>query len=182
MSTSSTESYYDNNSRLTYIYPDYSLILTSGNGGKVDGNGSYTRGDTVVITAIPDSGYIFEGWYENGKKLYGATSKYEIEMNSNRTIEAKFKPNDLKINDIEVFGSMKQNDIITFTAEVTGGTQPYQWEFDIYKDGKLLYSNFDTNIDFFEWTPENAGEYDIILNVTDKSGYQISYSKQFTVT
>ena len=76
---------------------------------------------------------IFAGWYENDKLLDGLSEEYSFTVFSNRTLEARFIPNNLSITNIEVFGDTKSESTLTFTATSEGGNQPYQWEFYIYK-------------------------------------------------
>ncbi|MEG1981579.1 MAG: InlB B-repeat-containing protein [Clostridia bacterium] len=68
---------------------------------KVDGaNGKVTpstqtinKGDKVTLTATADSGYSFDGWYLNGKKIDGATSSYEVTATADAEYLAKFIKN-----------------------------------------------------------------------------------------
>lgn len=172
---------YSNNSQDMYIYPDCTLALTTSAGGSVQGSGSYPYGSMVTICAIPDEGYIFEGWYENGKKLDELPQDCNIEMLSHRNIEARFKANDLSILDIEIFGTLQINNPISITPSVVGGDQPYQWEFFIYKDNELCYTE-NTTIPFFEWTANTAGNYNVVVRVSDITGFEVSLTHQFTVT
>lgn len=162
-------------------YPDYSISLTAGKGGKVEGAGRYENGSLASIIATPDVGYIFDGWYENGNIIHAADSTYVLTVKSDRTLEARFKPNDLAITDIEVFGSMKQGDSLTFTAATTGGNQPLQWSFYIYAGETTYYSDADSPVDFFEWTPLSAGNYTVVAYCTDSTGYRVEFSTTFAV-
>ena len=173
---------YINNSQTVYVYPDYSINLTAGTGGTVSGAGNYIYNSTVTLTAIPDPGYIFAGWYENGKPIGVLSEEYSVTVMSNRTLEAKFIPNNLSITDIEIFGTLEPDNSLTFTAIADGGKQPYQWEFYIYKDNDVCYSDSETSLDFFEWTPSEAGTYRVVANVTDASGFKATYAKEFTIT
>ena len=175
----SEESDYTNNSQ---VVPIYSIKLTSSAGGTVQGSGVYATGTIATFTAIPDSRYMLESWYENDKSIYSSSPNYQMEINSAHTFEAKFIPNNLAITDIEVFGTLKNGEVITFTTAVEGGIDPYQWEFYIYKGEDICYSNGKVNINFFEWSPETSGNYKIIVNVTDASGFKATYSKDFVVT
>lgn len=177
--TTSDESDYTNNSQ---VVPIYSVKLTSSTGGTVQGTGVYAAGTIVTLTAIPNTGYIFEGWYEDGKKLYTSPADYEIEINAAHTFEAKFIPNDLAITDIEVFGTLKMGEVITFTTTAEGGNDPYQWEFYVYNGEEICYSNDKAGINFFEWTPEKAGDYRVVVNVIDAAGFEATYSTEFSVT
>lgn len=177
--TTSDESDYTNNSQ---VVPIYSVKLTSSTGGTVQGTGVYAAGTIVTLTAIPNTGYIFEGWFEDGKKLYTSPADYEIQINAAHTFEAKFIPNDLAITDIEVFGTLKMGEVITFTTTAEGGNDPYQWEFYVYNGEEICYSNDKAGINFFEWTPEKAGDYRVVVNVIDAAGFEATYSTDFSVT
>lgn len=57
--------------------------------GTVTGGGTYNVGDTVTLTATAKEGYIFDGWYEDGIKLYLPSGTFVAERD--RTLEARFK-------------------------------------------------------------------------------------------
>lgn len=61
-------------------------------GGTVTGGGSYNKGATCTLTAIPNNGYTFDGWYEGSTKV-STSSSYNFTVSSNRTITAKFGGN-----------------------------------------------------------------------------------------
>ena len=128
------------------------------------------------------SGYIFDGWYENGELLYGVSNEYEITVDSNRTLEARFKENDLQITDVEIFGTLAAGETISFTVSATGGVQPWQWEFYIQSDNEVVYSDNAAIVNFMEWTPSQSGTYDFLAFVTDATGKRISYRTQFVVS
>lgn len=171
---------YINNARIAYVYPDYSINVVSGSNGTVSGMGDYIYNSTATVTATPASGYIFAGWYENDKLLDGLSEEYSFTVFSNRTLEARFIPNNLSITNIEVFGDTKSESTLTFTATSEGGNQPYQWEFYIYKGEEVCYSS-NTLLNFFEWTPTEPGSYLVVANATDVSGFEVSYNKQFII-
>ena len=72
---------------------------------------------------------MFEGWYENGRCLDNISDEYTFTAFANRTIEAKFVPNDLTISNIEVIGDMEPETALVFSAKAEGGYQPYVWEY-----------------------------------------------------
>ena len=43
-------------------------IIEPENGGSVEGAGSYSKGKSAVLTATPADGFIFVGWYREGKE------------------------------------------------------------------------------------------------------------------
>ena len=48
----------------------------------------YNHGETVTLTAVPDTGYVFTGQSGN---LSGSTNPVTIPMNTNKTITANFE-------------------------------------------------------------------------------------------
>lgn len=179
--STSDENNYKNNTQEYYVYPDYSVEVTTATGGTVIGTGTYSYNSSATLIATPAPGYIFAGWFENGKLLDGLTSEYTFTVLSNRNIEARFIPNNLKISDIEIFGVLQVGSNITFTAEADGGTQPYQWAFHIYKGEKVCYSENNSSEHFFEWSPTESGNYTVVADLVDKSGFKVSYTKQFVI-
>lgn len=69
----------------------WSVKLVSQGGGIVDGSGSYRDGDNVTITATPDDGYEFDGWYSNGTKI-SSTMRYSFTASEDISISAVFSP------------------------------------------------------------------------------------------
>lgn len=180
--TEELESDRGNNSEFVYLHPDYDITLIAGSGGNVSGSGTYVKGNDAILIATPLSGYIFDGWYENGELLYGVSNEYEITVDSNRTLEARFKENDLQITDVEIFGTLAAGETISFTVSATGGVQPWQWEFYIQSDNEVVYSDNAAIVNFMEWTPSQSGTYDFLAFVTDATGKRISYRTQFVVS
>lgn len=70
---------------------NWSVKLVSHGGGIVDGSGSYRDGDNVTITATPDDGYEFDGWYSNGTKI-SSTMRYSFTASEDVSISAVFAP------------------------------------------------------------------------------------------
>ena len=65
-------------------------------GGSVTGGGEYTQGDTVTLTATPDSGYRFVGWSLAGVSGVDTTSAvitFTMPEGKNVTAEAQFEAN-----------------------------------------------------------------------------------------
>ena len=100
-----------------YVHAKCAISLSSGNGGTVRGTGSYSYGSTVTISAIPNEGYMFEGWYENGRCLDNISDEYTFTAFANRTIEAKFVPNDLTISNVEVIGDKEPEETLIFLRQ-----------------------------------------------------------------
>ncbi len=59
-------------------------------GGTVTGAGTYTHGDSVTLTAVPNAGYIFYYWTGNGVPVPDADSSYTFTADSDRNLVANF--------------------------------------------------------------------------------------------
>lgn len=72
----------------------YTIRATTGGGGSVHGGGQYTHDNKATLTATPNSGYTFDGWYENqlnkGDTKVSSNTTYTFTANSDRTLTAKF--------------------------------------------------------------------------------------------
>lgn len=58
-------------------------------GGTVSGAGTYVRGDAVVLTASPETGYHFAGWYQ-GEALVSTSKVYEFSARESLDLTASF--------------------------------------------------------------------------------------------
>lgn len=72
----------------------YTLTVTADSltGGSVTGGGTYSHGDLVTVTANPQAGWLFEGWYEGNLSgtLLSNSPVYQFSLTSNRTLMANF--------------------------------------------------------------------------------------------
>ena len=68
---------------------EYFLVLSSSSGGAVRGEGNFLHGETITITATPDSGYQFESWSGDIEGSLSSPSR-AIFMDSNKSISANF--------------------------------------------------------------------------------------------
>jgi endoglucanase len=70
------------------IPPTYELTITIvGSGTVTPDGGSYEEGTSVTLTAVPDEGYLFNGWSGD---YTGSDSPIIIEMDSDKNITATF--------------------------------------------------------------------------------------------
>ena len=58
-------------------------------GGTTSGGGSYNSGSSVIVTATPNSGYVFTNWTEAGSPV-STNVNYSFTINGNRTLVANF--------------------------------------------------------------------------------------------
>lgn len=60
--------------------------------GTVTGDGAYESGKKAVLSAVPDDGYQFAGWFDNNTgKLVASGSKYTVNVSGNLRLTAKFE-------------------------------------------------------------------------------------------
>src|SRR5690606_39360884 len=61
-------------------------------GGTIIGTGTYAYGENANLTAIPNAGYTFINWTENGDEI-STNPDLTIEINSERNLTANFSIN-----------------------------------------------------------------------------------------
>lgn len=172
---------YGNNSKIVYLYPDYSLNITAGIGGSISGSGVYANDSYAPISAIPSPGYQFEGWYENGVLIAGLPQKCELAVNRNRTLEARFTKTDIEISEVSISGELKTGKNIVFTVTTTGGTMPYSWSYYVSYNGESIHSKTDSTDNTFMFKPGKEGNYDFVIEATDSSGNIATYEKTLKI-
>ena len=175
------ESEYSNNSISFEMYPDYLVSVTAGIGGSVSGSGIYANDSYAAISAIPSSGYQFEGWYEDGVLIAGLPQNCELAVNRNRTLEARFKKTNLEISKVSITGELKTGKNIEFTATANGGTMPYSWSYYVSYNGKSVSSKLDSTDNTFKYKPEKEGNYTFVFKVKDFSGNIATYEKTIRI-
>jgi len=68
----------------------YTITVTAASDGTATGGGTFALGANITLTATPNAGYSFDGWYENGTKVVGADASYSFTATAHRTLEARF--------------------------------------------------------------------------------------------
>ena len=69
---------------------DFKVTLNAAKGGTTFGSGLFHPGQTAQITATPDSGWKFTGWFDGSTKLSSDTN-YEFDVTKNTTLTARFE-------------------------------------------------------------------------------------------
>lgn len=71
--------------------PSYNINLSADpvEGGTVSGGGSKQEGTSCTVVATPASGYMFDGWFENGT-LVSNSASYTFTVQNARTLVAQF--------------------------------------------------------------------------------------------
>lgn len=72
------------------FFQGYTIACRSSRSGSVTGAGKYGVGAAVTLTAVPNSGKAFEGWYDSGETLIGTDPVLTFSASSNRTVTAMF--------------------------------------------------------------------------------------------
>ena len=82
----------------------YTVYVEAEKGGKVSGGQEVKAGKSVTVTATPNRGYVFKGWYRpNGEKVSDKAA-YTFNVNGNTALIAKFEKSseaDVKIKDVQ---------------------------------------------------------------------------------
>ena len=112
-------------------------IASPAHGGTVSGGGTYQSGSAVHLTALPTSGWVFSGWFENGQ-IISANTTLSLTATSNKTLEAVFTQNHITI---AAFASPTNGGIITgngtfnrgATVTLTATPNP-SWRFVRWED------------------------------------------------
>ncbi len=69
----------------------YNLTVTTEGEGRVEGaEETYAKASSVTVTAVPDDGYAFGGWYSNNGTPLSFEQTYNFTMEKNTHLVAKF--------------------------------------------------------------------------------------------
>ena len=96
----------------------YTISVTAGKNGSVSGNNTYDHGMIATVKAVPDTGYHFVNWTENGKEV-STSEMYSFEATSSRTLEANFAINYYTVEFVNDDGTVLQS------SEVPYGSNAY---------------------------------------------------------
>jgi parallel beta-helix repeat protein len=179
--------------------PTYTLTIIATVGGTTDpapGTYSYTANSTFQVTAIPNTGYLFDHWELDNVNV-GSTNPYAIYMDKNHTLKAVFAaiPPPLSASISPTTASILVGQSVTFTSTVSGGYTPYSYQW--YLNGAPVSGATSSG---WVFTPSTTGIHYVYLQVTDFSnttaqsetarivvtsvpvgGYSVSFNKQTTV-
>ena len=83
----------DKNEALAALFveaPDCTVTVSAGEGGKASGGGTYPASKKITLTAVPDAGWYFEGWFDGETKL-SEEENFTYTTSTDITISAKFE-------------------------------------------------------------------------------------------
>lgn len=112
--------------------PTWSIVTSAlpSNGGSTWGDGLYTNGEPVVVSAFPRSGYDFTGWTEDGAPV-SALADYSFNATTNRLLVANFAPAAPAALAIQFVTNLVvlswPTNCIGFALEQTTGFNPTNW-------------------------------------------------------
>ena len=125
-------------------------------GGTVSGGGIYVVGNSVTVTAVPNDGYHFVNWTENGSVVEDADADYTFTAACDRALTANFAKNSY-----------------TVTWSVDGRTTTQQYEHGAtpsFQGSTAKASDAQYSYTFKGWTPE-------ITAVTGEVTYTATYTE-----
>lgn len=153
--------------------------------GHVSGGGEYYYGDTIILQAEANEGYVFIGWYE-GETLISEDAVYAISnISDNKTYTARFSLNKYSVNieydasrgSVTGGGDYDYCSIVTLSATEKLGYLFYGWYIG---ENRLSEQNdYSLNMDanniniIAEFLPDPNYE-DLILESLDDGTYMIS--------
>ncbi len=118
---------------------EYELLLnnTNSNAGSVSGSGIYEYDSSVTISATPNEGYTFIGWYNEQKTCVSTKSTYTFTMGLSSTLTAKWSNEyELSLNNTNSnAGSVSGSGIYEYDSSVTISATPNEgYEFTGWYD------------------------------------------------
>jgi len=145
------------------------LTITATSGGTTSplpGTYSYSSGTNVTVTAIPDSGYVFDHWELFSADINSTANPIVVTLNMNHTLNAIFlpAPPQLTVTISPLDSTIDLGGSVSFTSSVSGGTSPYSYQW--YLNGALVAG---ATSDSWTFTPALAGMDFVTLKVTDSN-------------
>lgn len=152
-------------------------VKTSADGnGYVTGSMSVTSGDYVTVSAIPEEGYVFKGWY-NGEALVSSDMEFSFVAKENISLVAKFISKAPKVSSVlisDVTLNYKKATTVHPTITADEGA-----EYIVkYESSNPKVATVDENGKVYA---AKRGEATITCTVTDSYGNTVSDTCKVTV-
>ncbi len=149
---------------------DVNIEVTDG--GSVTGAGTYSKGASVILTATPDYGYHFNGWYMDGN-LLSDSSDYTISVGDSNDIKAVFERETYTLE-------LSQN----YDGGTVNGSGSYTYESEV-----MISTTVDEGYTFVGWTEdgsvisdETSFPYSLTRCSTIVANYSIIHDASFVVS
>ncbi len=168
------------NIKPVYVYHWLSIIEAASNpteGGIIDGVGTYSEGETCILTATANNGYTFINWTENGAQV-SANANYSFTVTGDRNMVANFQP---QLYTISVSSNPSNGGSVSTTGELS-------YNFDNGFDG---WTSIDADGDGFNWRTGSGlmgtgyghnGSSDILLSQSYDNDSGILYPDNYLVS
>ena len=137
---------------------DISASVSPANSGTIIGSGNYNYGETVDMIAMPETGYDFANWTENGIQV-STNATYSFTANENRSLVANFE--------LQILG------ISASVSPANSGTIIGSGNYN-YGETAELIAIPETGYDFVNWTED--GE-----EVSTNSSYNFTVNSNLTL-
>ena len=156
--------------------PGVSLTASPAIGGVLAGAGTFALNSSVAVTAVPNAGYIFTSWTENGSVVSNSSS-YQFTITGNRNLIANFTvipPGNFAVN--------------LSSSPAAGGTTTGSGAY-VIGTSVTIVAAANAGYTFVNWT-ENGNavsasssyQFTIIANRTLVANYRLIPAAQFAVT
>ncbi|WP_182655298.1 InlB B-repeat-containing protein [Alistipes indistinctus] len=122
---------------------NYQITVNATEGGTAKGGGSVAFGSTTQLSATPNTGHQFDGWYD-GDRFIGKENPlaYEVTEATNKTIVAKFSPISYAVTvQATTGGTATGGGNVAFGSSTTLKATPETgYEFEAWMDGSKQLS------------------------------------------
>ena len=168
----------------------YTVTVTSNDNtmGTGTGGGNYYNGDSVTISASPNSGYKFTGWYTGGS-LVSNNINYTFTVNSNITYECRFEVSTSSYTPVQYIysspswtytsnscyidtGINSRDFTNTLIVRIKGTLRANNGDFLVGHQGCAVGGSPNDSYDFRLFTYSNSWYFDCVAN---RNWYSISY-------
>lgn len=166
------------------VIPDCTVSVTvvPTGSGETTGQGEYTNGDNVVLTATPTTGYEFVNWVDSdSSQVLGTETTYAIEsIGRNWNINANFSPIQFTVSanvdpensgTVEGTGSFNMGTDVTVTATASTGYTFTNWlEGGSFLSDQASYTINSIAADHELTAKFNINTYNVTLSVDPMGG------------
>ena len=175
--------WYVDDFSITAGVAQYNINVEANNAawGTVTGGGTYEQGETVTITATPNSGYVFLKWIKDGYEVYTGES-YTFTVTENATFTAVFGEPAVTYFDITTSanpaaggtvtgdGTYAQGTEVTLVATANTGWHFVRWQDDNTDNPRTITVNAtETYTAYFE-----ADIYAIVVTASPEEGGNVT--------
>ncbi|MGC8648732.1 MAG: InlB B-repeat-containing protein, partial [Candidatus Micrarchaeia archaeon] len=155
-----------------YYLSTSSIPITYGTAYPVSGWVNYTN--TVTLSAVPDSGYVFTGWQCTGANCYNGNNAIDVLKITNPMSETATFNIPLAVSISPASATLDQGQTITIVSSPSGGKPPYSYQWyeqapsSNVEPAVNCANSIAQNCTFATNTAVVAGTYVYYITVTDQ--------------